>query len=229
MDALSVGEERLRALLEAGLAVSSELSLDGLLHRIVEAAAELTGAQYAALGVIDPSGSELERSSRTASTTRRGRRSATLPRGRGILGVLISEANRCGCTTWPRIHARSASRPAIRRCARSSASPIVLARRRLRQPLPHREGGGEDFTEEDEELVDAACRPGGGRPIENARLYESATAGRVSSSRSRRSATHSPTRPTSTGCSISSSRRLRELIGRADRRDRPAGGRSRRS
>ncbi len=38
----------------------SELSLDALLHRLVEAAAELTGARYAALGVIDASGSELE-------------------------------------------------------------------------------------------------------------------------------------------------------------------------
>src|SRR3954453_19557049 len=60
MAALSVSEGRLRALFEAGLAVSSELSLEALLRRLVEAAAELTGARYAALGVIDASGSELE-------------------------------------------------------------------------------------------------------------------------------------------------------------------------
>ena len=60
MDALSVSEGRLRALFEAGLAVTSELSLEALLRRLVEAAAELTGARYAALGVIDASGSELE-------------------------------------------------------------------------------------------------------------------------------------------------------------------------
>ena len=57
VDALSVSEERLRALFAAGLAVSSELSLDALLHRLVQTAAELTGARYAALGVIHPSGS----------------------------------------------------------------------------------------------------------------------------------------------------------------------------
>lgn len=60
MEALSASEGRLRALFEAGLAVSSELSLDSLLHRLVTAAAELTGARYAALGVIAPNGSELE-------------------------------------------------------------------------------------------------------------------------------------------------------------------------
>ena len=54
MDALSVTEGRLRALFAAGLAVTSELSLDALLNRLLEAAAELTGARYAALGVIDP-------------------------------------------------------------------------------------------------------------------------------------------------------------------------------
>lgn len=45
---------RLRALLDAGIAVSSELSIDAVLQRIVEAAAELTGAAYAALARRDP-------------------------------------------------------------------------------------------------------------------------------------------------------------------------------
>ena len=41
---------RLRALLEAGIALTSELSLDTVLQRIVELSAELTEARYAALG-----------------------------------------------------------------------------------------------------------------------------------------------------------------------------------
>src|SRR5947208_269669 len=53
--------ERLRTLLETGIAISSELSLEVVLERIVEAAAALTGARYAALGVIDPTGTALER------------------------------------------------------------------------------------------------------------------------------------------------------------------------
>ena len=43
-------------LVDAGIALSSELSLDALLQRLVETAAELTGARYAALGVIDKAG-----------------------------------------------------------------------------------------------------------------------------------------------------------------------------
>ena len=53
--------ERLRAIVDAGVALASELSLDAVLQKIVETAAELTEAQYAALGVIDPSGQALER------------------------------------------------------------------------------------------------------------------------------------------------------------------------
>ena len=61
MKAVRSSEGRLRALLEAGMAIASELSLEALLERLVLTAAELTGAQYAALGVIDRSGTQLER------------------------------------------------------------------------------------------------------------------------------------------------------------------------
>ena len=44
--------DRTERLLEAGLALSSELSLPVILQRIVELAANLTGARYAALGVV---------------------------------------------------------------------------------------------------------------------------------------------------------------------------------
>jgi len=43
------------------MALASELSLDNLLQRLTSVAAELTDARYAALGVIDPTGSHLER------------------------------------------------------------------------------------------------------------------------------------------------------------------------
>ena len=92
MDALSVTEGRLRALFAAGLAVTSELSLDALLNRLVEAAAELTGAPYAALGVIDSNGVELEQFITHGVDDDLRAEIGDLPRGRGILGVLIREA-----------------------------------------------------------------------------------------------------------------------------------------
>ena len=85
-------ESRFKALVEAGIALSSELSLDAVLQRIVEAAAELTDARYAALGVIDPSGTGLERFLVTGIDEETQRAIGELPRGRGILGTLIRDA-----------------------------------------------------------------------------------------------------------------------------------------
>ena len=79
--------ERLRALVEAGIALSSELSLDALLQKLVETAAELTGARYAALGVIDASRTHLERFVTTGIDEETYHAIGELPRGRGILGV----------------------------------------------------------------------------------------------------------------------------------------------
>src|SRR5918911_4860945 len=84
--------ERLRALVETGIAINSELSLDGVLERIVEAAARVTGAQYAALGVIDPTGSGLERFVTYGIAPEVQTQIGDPPHGRGILGVLIKDA-----------------------------------------------------------------------------------------------------------------------------------------
>jgi GAF domain-containing protein len=70
------GTDRLRVLVETGIAINSELSLDGVLERIVEAAARVTDARYAALGVIDPAGTGLERFVTFGMTWRRNARSA---------------------------------------------------------------------------------------------------------------------------------------------------------
>src|SRR3954454_22582580 len=83
---------RLQALVEAGIALSSELSLDAVLQRIVEAAAELTGARYAALGVIDRERRGLEQFLTTGVDDETHRAIGELPKGRGILGVLIEDA-----------------------------------------------------------------------------------------------------------------------------------------
>jgi GAF domain-containing protein len=87
-----VAEDRIRALLDAGIALSSELSLDALLQKLVETAAELTGARYVALGVIDRAGRELERFITHGLDAETHAAIGDLPRGRGILGVLIREA-----------------------------------------------------------------------------------------------------------------------------------------
>ncbi len=86
------GERRLRAVLDAGMAITSELSLESLLQRIVDAAADLTGARFAALGVIDASGLRLERFVTHGVDDATHAAIGALPSGRGILGVLIGDA-----------------------------------------------------------------------------------------------------------------------------------------
>ncbi len=78
-------------LLDTGLALAAELSLPTLLQRIVDLAVELTHARYGAVGVLSPDGVEL--SDFITSGLSLGERTAIgdLPRGRGILGVLIRE------------------------------------------------------------------------------------------------------------------------------------------
>ena len=167
-------QERLRSLLTTGIALSSELSLDGLLQRVVESAAELTGARYAALGVIDPAGSQLERFLTYGIDAETHATIGELPRGRGILGVLIRDA------TPLRLHdlsedPRSVGFPPGHPAMRTFLGVPVLLRGVAygNLYLTEKEGGG-DFTAEDEELVTLLSGQAA-VAIENARLYEAAT------------------------------------------------------
>jgi signal transduction histidine kinase len=83
--------DRKDLLLEAGLALSSELSLPVILQRIVDLAAQLTDARYCALGVLGSSG-EITDFITTGLSKREREAIGPLPRGRGILGVLIHDA-----------------------------------------------------------------------------------------------------------------------------------------
>src|SRR5581483_1781227 len=85
-------ESRWRALCEAGIAVTSELSLDALLEKITQTAADLTGAKYAALGVIDRSRTHLERFLTVGLPEGLHDKIGDLPHGRGILGAIIRDA-----------------------------------------------------------------------------------------------------------------------------------------
>jgi signal transduction histidine kinase len=166
--------DRWRRLLAAGIALGSELTLDALLQRVVETAAELTGARYAALGVIDRSGQTLERFLTTGIDEETHAAIGDLPRGRGILGVLIREARPlriADIAADPRSAGFPRNHPAMHTFL---GVPILLrgvAYGNLY--LTEKEGGGE-FTEEDEELTELLAAQAA-VAIENARLYESST------------------------------------------------------
>ena len=175
MELKSPSEGRLRALVEAGVALTSELSLDALLQRLVEAASELTGARYAALGVIDRSGSELERFLTTGMDAETQAAIGDLPRGRGILGVLISEDAPLRLRDLGK-DARAVGFPPNHPPMRTFLGvPIHLRGIAYGNLYLTEKAGGEDFTEEDQELVSLLASQAA-VAIENARLYEAATA-----------------------------------------------------
>jgi signal transduction histidine kinase len=169
-------EERdlLHALVGAGIALGSARSLDELLLRLVETAAELTGARYAALGVIDREGVALERFVTTGLDPEQHRAIGDLPHGRGILGVLIHDAETL------RLHdlsddPRSAGFPPNHPPMQTFLGvPVMLRDVAYGNLYLTEKAGGVDFDEEDEEIVGLLAAQAA-VAIENTRLYESAT------------------------------------------------------
>jgi signal transduction histidine kinase len=166
-------ESRFKALVEAGIALSSELSLDAVLQRIVEAAAELTDARYAALGVIDPSGTGLERFLVTGIDEETQRAIGELPRGRGILGTLIRDAKPLRLARLSE-HPDSSGFPANHPPMKTFLGVPVLLRSVAYGNLYLTEKREGEFTQEDEDLIGLLASQAA-VAIENARLYESAT------------------------------------------------------
>jgi signal transduction histidine kinase len=171
---VEVTTDRTRALVEAGIALASELSLDAVLQKLVETAATLTGARYAALGVVDPSGQHLERFLTHGVDADTRRLIDDLPSGRGILGVLIRDATPLRLHDLgedPRAVGFPPGHPSMRTFLGVPVSLRAVAYGNLY--LTEKEGGA-DFTQEDEEAV-VMLASQAAVAIENARLYESAT------------------------------------------------------
>jgi signal transduction histidine kinase len=79
----------LRHIVDAILAVGSDLSLPVTLRHIVESAVTLVGAKYGALGVLDESGRGLAEFVHVGLQPSQVEQIDHLPEGRGLLGVLI--------------------------------------------------------------------------------------------------------------------------------------------
>lgn len=166
-------ETRLRELIDASIALNAELSLENLLQKLVESAASLTGARYAALGVIDETGAALERFI-TAGIDQETRTTiGDLPRGRGVLGVLIREARPLRLSHLGE-DPRSVGFPPGHPPMESFLGVPVSLRGVAYGNLYLTEKDSGDFTEDDEELVGLLAAQAA-VAIENARLYESAT------------------------------------------------------
>ncbi|HEY2824096.1 MAG TPA: GAF domain-containing sensor histidine kinase [Gemmatimonadales bacterium] len=82
---------RLEALVRTLLTVHAEHTLEAVLQRVADAARELTGAKYAALGVLAPGGKDLSKFITSGISPSAHAKIGTLPTGLGVLGVLITD------------------------------------------------------------------------------------------------------------------------------------------
>jgi GAF domain-containing protein len=94
-------------LLEAGLALSSELSLPIVLQRIVDLAVQVTDARYGALGIIDSDRRGLKQFVTTGISARERKAIGPLPQGRGVLGSLRTPPGRLPAAASPTRRGRS--------------------------------------------------------------------------------------------------------------------------
>lgn len=83
--------ERFERLLAAGLTIFSQHDLTHVLQQVVDAAREVVGARYAALGVLSLDGQSLVAFVTSGIDESTRQRIGDLPRGRGLLGAVIRE------------------------------------------------------------------------------------------------------------------------------------------
>lgn len=165
---------RWELLLDAVVTMAANLSLDGLLARIVELASRLVGARYAALGVISDGP---ERSLLTfvhhGMTPAQVVEIGDLPTGHGLLGLIIDRPEPLRLHDIA-AHPASYGFPDTHPPMSSFLGVPVRIRERVfgNLYLTEKEGGG-DFTDQDERIV-VALAAAAGVAVENARLYEEA-------------------------------------------------------
>jgi two-component system, NarL family, sensor histidine kinase DevS len=165
-------EDRFRRLIDVGSTLLSELDLEALLRSVVDAARELTSAEYAALGVLDPDRKELERFIYLGIDDETKRAIGNLPRGRGVLGELIREPTPLrlrNVNEHPRAYGLPPGHPPMRSFL---GVPIAIRGETFGNLYMTEKRDGEEFDQEDEEAA-LTLATWAGIAIENARLYTS--------------------------------------------------------
>lgn len=170
MNPPSAQEEHLRRLLNVGRSLVGELDPEAVLDRILEEACHLTGARYAALGILNEDRTELDRFLTRGIDPQVQRAIGDLPHGRGVLGVLIDDPRPLRLADVGR-HPKSYGFPAAHPPMHSFLGVPVLIRGRAWGNLYLTEkAGGDEFTPQDEEAV-VVLAEWAGTAIDNARLY----------------------------------------------------------
>ncbi len=160
----------IRRLLDVGRTLMTDLDLASVLDRVLQTAREMTGARYAALGILNERRSELEQFLTSGVDEQTHKAIGALPRGQGVLGALIEHPQPLRLEDVGQ-HPSSYGFPAGHPPMHSFLGVPILIRGRAWGNLYLTEKQDGQFTERDEEatviLADWAAIA-----IDNARAYE---------------------------------------------------------
>jgi signal transduction histidine kinase len=160
-----------RRLLDAGMILASELSLDTVLQRIVELAADLTGATYGAVGVLTPDGASIEEFITVGITPEERTAIGDPPVGHGLLGALIRDAHPLRI---PDIGAdpRSVGFPPRHPPMHSLLGAPIVGRGRVFGNIYLTDKRGADAFDDEDERVLVILATQAAVAVENAQLYD---------------------------------------------------------
>jgi len=171
IDRTSPSTVQLERLVVAASSLINEVSLEGVLQRVVEIAAEVIGAEYAAIGVLAPDGRLLESFTTYGVDAELRAQIGALPRGHGILGLVIRAASPIRLPDLTR-HPESYGFPPHHPPMHSFLGvPIVGKRGPFGNLYLTEKLGGGLFTEEDEHVA-VLLAANTAAAVENARLHE---------------------------------------------------------
>jgi len=169
---MSLDELRLRRLIDAGRGLTATLDVDAILQQLLDVARDVTGARYAAVGVLDEGRHELERFVTAGVDDDTHRAIGELPRGRGILGLLIDDSQPLRLEhlgDHPQSYGFPSGHPEMETFL---GVPVVIREEVWGNLYLTEKAGDEPFSEADEDsaviLADWAAIA-----IDNARLYAS--------------------------------------------------------
>ncbi|HZX60935.1 MAG TPA: ATP-binding protein [Candidatus Methylomirabilis sp.] len=165
------GVEQFRALVEAGMVLAKELSLESVLRKIAELACKVVGAKYGAVGVLNEVGEGLSQFITVGIEEETTARIGPLPVGKGVLGVLVREAKPLrlkDLTADPRAHGFPPHHPPMRSFL---GVPIVSKGKVFGNLYLTEKQGADEFSREDEALA-VTLAAQAAIAVENASLYE---------------------------------------------------------
>jgi signal transduction histidine kinase len=158
--------------------VLEQLDVDLVLERVLEAARDLTGARYAALGVLSESGSELSQFLTLGIDDPTRRLIGPLPTGRGVLGELIRNSQPLRIAdvgSHPRSYGFPVGHPAMRSFL---GVPIVVGGQPFGNLYLTEKQGASEFSTEDQEAA-MLLAEFAGVAIDHARRYAGSEAQRI--------------------------------------------------